>query len=75
MCAAVLLALLLKLGPLIQVASISSLTVTVNILAMCATTENKAKIIGTATSSGEIAKGIVSGLRPFGGKADCGDVE
>lgn len=44
--------------------SVSGLIVTVNILAMTASSETKAKVIANGTSSGDIAHG----LNPFGGK-------
>lgn len=44
--------------------AVSGLIVTVNILAMTASSETKAKVIANAHSSGEIAHG----LNPFGGK-------
>lgn len=66
LCAAVLIAFLMRLGGPVEIASLSSLTVTINILAMCAVSQNKAAIIAGATSSGAIAKGL-SDLHPFGG--------
>ena len=63
LCGATLLSFCLRLGEPVEIASLSSLTVTINILAMCAVNQNKAAIIAGATSSGAIAKG----LNPFGG--------
>jgi hypothetical protein len=58
LCAGVLISFLLKLSAAVQITTISALTVTINILGMLATTQNKAQIIANATSSGQIAHGL-----------------
>ena len=67
-----IMAFALKLSPETQIASLSSLTVTINILTMAAVSQNKAQIIAGATSSGQIAKGL-SDLHPFGGSTEAHD--
>lgn len=58
LCTAVLVSFVFRLGAPTQIASASSLTVTINILAMCAVSQNKAAIIAGAKSTGEIARAV-----------------
>jgi len=67
-CFAVVMAFL-RGGATIQIVSCSLLGVTINVLAMASVSQSKAAILANATSSGEIAKGITSGLH-FGGSTE-----
>ena len=74
LCAGVLISFLLKLSAAVQITAISALTVTINILGMLATTQNKAQILANATSSGQIA-GALHGVaaRPLAKPIDPPD--
>lgn len=62
LCFVTIIAFVLRLGEPVEIAGFSSVTVSVNILAICGVSQNKAAILANANSSGAIAKGITGSI-------------